>query len=414
MAASAFRVAYSTGQYPRYSDVWLQREISAMRELGLDVQTFAVRAAPRASLVSDHQRNEQDGTTYLLPVRLPVMLRSLMRASLRPRRLWRAVQLAHETSSPGRAAAFRHVAYLLEAVILAGHLRSARIDHLHNHLTDSCCTVAMLAAELSGCSFSFTMHGPGIFFEAQKWRIDVKVARAAFVVCISSFCASQAACFCDPTTWSKLQIVHCGVDIDHRRSSSADRHGNKLLFVGRLESLKGLDILLRSMLSIADLHPGVQLTIVGDGPERVRLQNAAEAAGLGGSVHFTGPLNSDAINRLLVSADIFVLPSFAEGVPVVLMEAMAMSVPVVSTHVGGMTELIHDGESGILIPAFDASSLTEAISRLLGDPDLRARMGESGRQTVVDKYDLRKEASRLKDLFVSVHVDRDLAQVGRT
>jgi len=254
----------------------------------------------------------------------------------------------------------------------------------------------MLMSEMSGIPYSFTLHGPDIFYEPYRWRLDEKIARARFVACISHFARSQAMAFSAPEHWNKLHIVHCGVDPARYDTQSPKAHAH-LVFVGRLAGVKGVPVLLQALQGLIAEHPDLRLTLVGDGPERAALETLAQ--GLGDHVEFVGYQSQDAVAALLSEATLHVLPSFAEGVPVVLMEAMAARVPVVTTRIAGVPELVEDGVSGLLVPPGDADALRVALGRLLTDADLCRAMGEAGRVRVRTEFASDTEAAWLAALF---------------
>jgi glycosyltransferase involved in cell wall biosynthesis len=256
--------------------------------------------------------------------------------------------------------------------------------------------VAMLVNALSGLPYSFTIHGPDIFFEPHHWRIDEKARRAAFVACISDFCRSQLMCFAAPSDWARFHIVHCGVDPD--RYAPADRTGQDLLFVGRLAAVKGVPLLLEAVARLQPRFPDMRLTLIGDGPERHTLENTARSLGVTDTVSFVGYRSQAEVAEALSTTDLFVLPSFAEGVPVVLMESLAAQVPVVTTRIAGVPELVRHGENGLLVPPGNLDALTAAIADLLGDPASRAAFGHAGRQTVIAGYAIAQEARWLSRL----------------
>jgi glycosyltransferase involved in cell wall biosynthesis len=307
-----------------------------------------------------------------------------------------ALHLAWRTSPGGLKALAYQMIYLAEATALAHHLRTRGIDHLHNHIAKSSGTVAMLASEMTGIPYSFTLHGPDIFYQPHHWRLDEKIARARFVACISHFARSQAMAFSDPRHWGKLHIVHCGVDPARYAGPAPDAPAH-LLFVGRLAAVKGLPVLLEAMQGLIADHPDLRLTLVGDGPERAGLE--ARAEGLRGHVDFVGYKSQAEVAALLREATALVLPSFAEGLPVVLMEALAARVPVVATRIAGVAELVEDGESGLLVPPGDVGALRAALAEVLGDAEMRARMGAAGRAKVLGEFDSAREAAWLAQLF---------------
>jgi glycosyltransferase involved in cell wall biosynthesis len=232
------------------------------------------------------------------------------------------------------------------------------------------------------------------------WRIDAKIGRAAFVACISHFARSQGMLFSDPAHWGRMHVVLCGVDPARYPGAPRDPAGAPvLLFVGRLAAIKGLGLLLDAVAALRAHFPALRLVLVGDGPDRARLEARAAAPDLAGAVEFTGYRSQAEVAAYLEACDLFVLPSFAEGVPVVLMEAMAARRPVVATRVAGVAELVADGESGLLVAPGDPAALTAAIGRLLGDPPLRARMGDAGRAQVAAGFDAAREAAWLMRLM---------------
>jgi glycosyltransferase involved in cell wall biosynthesis len=283
-------------------------------------------------------------------------------------------------------------------VVLAEHLHRIGARHIHNHFGDSSCTVAMLASTMSGIPFSFTPHGPAIFFEPRRWRLDEKVARASFVACISHFARAQTMLFSDQAHWNKLHVVHCGVIPEQYGRQKREQYGKHILFVGRLAAVKGVPLLLECVASLRVRHPDLRLTIVGDGPDRVRLEQQSSELGLTESVRFAGYQSQDAVAQIMTTSDVLVLPSFAEGVPVVLMEAMASRLPVVASRVAGVPELVEDGVSGLLLPPGNLKVLAESLDRLLSDPSLCGRMGEAGRAMVEAQFNVATEAALLRRL----------------
>ncbi|SEW44470.1 Glycosyltransferase involved in cell wall bisynthesis [Cognatiyoonia koreensis] len=393
-------IAYLTGQYPRATDTFIQREVAALRAHGHDVMTNTIRATEAAHHVGPEQQAEFAATFQVMNAcKNPLTLIRAHAAALvrNPKRWVGALALAWRTKPAGIKAGLWQFFYFLEAGVLAQHLRASGVQHLHNHFADSSCTVAMLSAQISGIPYSVTMHGPGIFFEPLHWRIDEKIARASFVACISHFCRSQGMLFSDVAHWDKLKIVHCGIDPSKYDVPVERSYGKRLLFVGRLDGVKGVPLLLDAVTRLHKIHPELELVVVGDGPARNDLEK--QALTLGQSVRFMGYQSQDAVADILSETDMLVLPSFAEGVPVVLMEAMAASLPVVTTQVGGISELVENGVSGFICPPGDLNTLTRRIDDLLRDSALCARMGKAGRAKVVADFDSRTEAAWLSMLI---------------
>ena len=392
------RIAYLTGEYPRATDTFIQREVAGLRALGLEVLTCSVRRTGREHHVGPEQREEAARTFHLLeatsnPLRLAAAHgQALLRA---PGRYLRALALAWRTAPAGWRGHLYNLIYFAEAAVLARHLRSEGVGHLHNHIAKSSCTVAMLASEMSGIPFSFTLHGPDIFYEPFRWRLDEKIARARFVACISHFCRSQAMAFSDRRHWGKLHIVHCAVDPARYRKGA--REGAHALFVGRLAAVKGVPVLLEAMAALGEEAP--RLTLIGDGPERAALEADAQRLGLSGRVTFAGYRSQDEVAEALAATDLFILPSFAEGLPVVLMEALAAECCAIATRIAGIPELIEDGVTGRLVAPGDAEGLAAAIREALADSEGRAAMGRAGRARVEDSFNIAREPARLAALI---------------
>jgi glycosyltransferase involved in cell wall biosynthesis len=403
MTAAPPRIAYLTGEYPRVSHTFILREIEALRRLGAEVDTYTIRATPSDQHTGDEEKAAFASTwpVQANAKRPGVLLRALAAAD--KKRLFSALKLAIRTRPPGLKAFAYQVFYWLQGAVLAQRLRAAGTQHLHNHFANSSCSTAMLAAEIAGIPFSVTMHGPAIFFEPHWWRIDVKIARAAFTACISHFCRAQGMIFADQTHWDRMRIVHCGVTPSLYAPAPDHVPGKRLIFVGRLAAIKGVAVLLEAFARIRQTHPDASLTLVGDGPERKALEATAARLGIADAVDFAGYLSQSQVADRLSRADIFALPSFAEGVPVVLMEAMASRLPVIAPRVAGVPELVEDGVSGFNVSPGDADMLTARIDALLSDPALRASMGEAGRAKVAAEFDQTAEAAWLKRLIAGAH-----------
>lgn len=395
------KIAYLTGEYPRATDTFIQREVAGLRDAGLAVETCSIRRTGAEHHVGEEQRAEAARTFHVLeaaknPARLVgAHFHWLLR---RPGGWLRALTLAIRTAPGGTRALLYQLIYFAEAALLARHMARKGVTHLHNHIAKSSCTVAMLASEMSGIPYSFTLHGPDIFYEPVHWRLDEKIRRAAFVSCISEFCRSQAMAFSAPDHWGKLHVVHCGVD-PARYGRAPRRDGRQALFVGRLAAVKGLPVLFDALARMGPDAPG--LSIIGDGPGRAALEAQARDLGLADKVAFLGYRSQSEVADRLGQSDLLVLPSFAEGLPVVLMEALAGETPVVTTQIAGIPELVRDGETGHLCPPGDSDALARAIAAVLDNPQRARAMAARGRAIVARDFDSRIEAARLASLFVA-------------
>jgi glycosyltransferase involved in cell wall biosynthesis len=220
------------------------------------------------------------------------------------------------------------------------------------------------------------------------------------VACISEFGRQQAMRFSDEAHWHKLKVVRCGVNPGLYAAEPAPEHtGRDLLFVGRLEERKGVNFLLEAVALLNARGSNVRLKIVGSGPQKEALQRQTEALSLEAVVTFAGTKDEAGVAEALRHADLLVAPSLSEGLPVVIMEALASGVPVVASAVDGIPELVRDGETGCLVPPSDQQALADGVKQLLADPYLRQRMGDAGRQLVAKEYDALRNALELLGLI---------------
>jgi glycosyltransferase involved in cell wall biosynthesis len=394
-------VAYLTGDYPKVSHTFILREVQAVRTAGLKVITCSIRQPSASEFKGQEEQQARAETFYVIaaaknPLRL---LAAHGRAILRAPGSWvSTLALSVRMRSPGLKALIWQLFYFLEAAVLADHLRRNRVCHLHNHFGNSSCSVAVLAAKLADIPFSFTEHGPAIFFEVDRWSLPEKIARAKFVVAITHFCRAQLMLFSKPADWPKIAIVHCGVTpAAYRREPGGN--GKRVAFVGRLDPVKGALLLIEAMAEVLKSHPDATLTLAGDGPARAGAEARAKALGIEGSVRFAGFMTQGQVADLLANSDMLVLPSFAEGLPVVYMEALASRIPVVASRVAGVQELVEDGVTGYAVPPGDVATLVERIIRLMDNPNAARDMGEAGRSAVEQGFDISREGAWLAQLF---------------
>jgi glycosyltransferase involved in cell wall biosynthesis len=391
------RLAYVSAEYPKVSHTFIMREVEALRRLGAVVDTVSIRRTPPEGLLTAADRRAAGDTFAVLPAEPVRLARAHLGWALRsPRRYARTLALALRGGPPGARGRIWQLFYFAEAGLLADELRRRGSEHLHAHFVNVAASVTLLAAQLLGRPWSFTMHGPLEFDEVARHAIPEKVRAASFVACISDFCRAQLMRLVEPEHWDKLHVVHCGV-VPAAYGPPDPPAGAPLevVSVGRLAPMKGFSVLLDALAAVEDVH----LTLVGDGPDRPALEAAARRLGVAGAVTFAGALGADEVTELLRHADVFCLPSFAEGVPVVLMEAMASGLPVVATAVMGVPELVLDGEAGTLVPPGRAEPLAAALRELAADPEARRRMGAAGRAIVETAFDVDRSAGTLTALF---------------
>jgi glycosyltransferase involved in cell wall biosynthesis len=294
-----------------------------------------------------------------------------------------------------------HLAYLAEALVLARWVLEQGVDHIHAHFGTNGAEVAMLSHILTDVPYSFTVHGPDEFDRPEYLGLPAKVQRAAFVCVVSSFTGSQICRWIPPQEWPKIKLVRCGLDADFlMKPPSRIVSKNQLVTVGRLSTEKGQFILLKALSILAREGVQFKMVIAGDGPLRPQLENGIRELGLEKQVELAGWRSNAQVRALIRGARALVLPSLAEGLPVVLMEALALGRPVITTYVAGIPELVTDRTCGWLVPAGSVEQLAVAIKQCLNvsDDDIRA-MGTEGRKRVLQQHDIAKECRKLADLF---------------
>jgi glycosyltransferase involved in cell wall biosynthesis len=405
-------LAYLCSRYPAVSHTFVLREVAALRARGVDVRTFSIRRAEESDVLSEADREAFRTTVAVLPPRWGALAAAHLSALVRsPGAYLATLRRALDLAPRGVRGALWQLFYFTEAIQLWSDCRKQGIRHVHAHFANVGSDVALLTAaygERAGRgprSWSFTMHGPAEFYDVTAHRLPQKVRAASFVACISDFCRSQLMGLVPSEHWEKLHVVHCGVDPGQFTPNSSQPAGDgalRVLNVARLTERKGHAVLLDAVATLRRDGLDVRVSIVGDGPERERLGQRAASLGIADAVDLPGAVGQDRIRPYFERADLFCSPSFAEGVPVVLMEAMAMKLPVAATRVMGVPELVTDGVHGWLVQPGRADLLAEAIRSLAGDADERARMGALGRERVIAEFDVHGSAARLAELFAAV------------
>ena len=394
------RIAYLVSEYPAPSHTFIRREIAALRRAGLDMATFSIRPA-RGAPASEQDRIDRAETRAVLGLSPFVYLRAVVGAfAANPLRTWATLRLALRHRAPGAKALVWALFHFVEAALLAGLLRRAGATRLHSHFANSGATVGLLAAHLAGLPWSMTLHGISETDYPAGLMLADKVHRAEFVACASWFMRAQAMRVADHADWPKLHIVRCGVDLSAMpQPRDASEGPARFVCVGRLSNEKGHRGLIEAFALVGRESPGVRLDLVGDGPLRGELEALVERQGLADRVTLHGALSESETLAQIAAADILVLPSFMEGLPLVIMEAMALAKPVIASGVAGIPELVRDGENGILFPASHWRALADAMLTLAGDPALRRRLGAAGKAAVVEEFAIDRAVQPLIALF---------------
>jgi colanic acid/amylovoran biosynthesis glycosyltransferase len=400
-AAALKNIAYLINQYPMASQTFIRREIAAMEADGSPIRRYAIRGWD-TPLVDDADRIEAEKTRRILDGGSGPLLAALLKAAVRsPRRFGWALAAALRLGRKSERGLAIHLAYLAEACVLCDWTKRDRIDHLHVHFGTNSTAVAMLCRLVGGPPYSFTAHGPEEFDQPLALSLPEKIRHAAFVVCICSFGRSQLWRWADFADWPKVHVVHCGLDQSYlatvpRPPASATR----LINIGRLSEQKGQLVLVEAAARLREQRREFEIVIIGGGPFKQAIEERIRKLNLGAYVKLAGWLSGPQVQEQLLNSRGLVLPSFAEGLPVVIMESLAVGRPVISTYVAGIPELVQPGETGWLVPAGDVGQLAAAMAAMLDTPiEELERMGRKGAQRVAHDHNVAIEARKLRELI---------------
>jgi glycosyltransferase involved in cell wall biosynthesis len=395
------KIAYLINQYPKVSHSFIRTEMLALERQGFTVSRIAVRDWD-APIVDPLDTAERERTRYVLRGgTMPLIRATLATALRRPGRFLSALRMTWQLGRGGERGFLYHLIYLAEACLVLSWLAADGIEHLHAHFGSNAAAVALLVRMLGGPPYSFTVHGPEEFDKPLQWKLREKIAGAAHVVAITSFCRSQLYRWADPADWHKVRVVHCAIDPRFETIATTPAPANDtLVCVGRLCEQKGQLLLVEAVAAVHRRGVPVRLVLAGDGEMRADIERAVAAAGLQDRVTITGWISANGVRAALEDARALVLPSFGEGLPVAIMEAMARRRPVLTTYIAGIPELVRDGVDGVLVPAGDAQALADAIERLLTmNADALAGIGDAAATRVYERHSSMTEAAKLADLF---------------
>jgi glycosyltransferase involved in cell wall biosynthesis len=386
--------------YPMTTTTFIRRELRTLEALGVELERFAIRACSE-ELVESLDIEEQAKTTYLLTGNVVKLFESFVKELvINPRGLLRALKTGYRIWRTAGTDFVKHVAYLMEAISLRQRMTAANVRHVHVHFGTNATTVAMLSRILGGGTYSFTAHGPDEFVEPFRSSYDLKIRDAAFVAAISSFCRVQLTCIGGMECWDKIRVVPCALDLaEFQQGPGAADENQRLVCVGRLCLRKAQTLFPDAIEPLLGDFPALKIILIGDGETREQLENKIAIKGLEQHFDLLGWRSSAEVRASLQSARAMLLPSFAEGLPVSIMEAFALGKPVISTYIAGIPELV-DSSCGWIVPAGDVPALTAALRDCLttGASELE-RMGSIGRSRVEARHDIRRSAKLLRERF---------------
>ena len=403
----SLRVAYLVNQYPSVSHTFIRREIHALERLGVVVQRVAIRGWD-LPLVDDADLRERALTRYVLKDGMRGLVPAVARAALgAPARFMTALRLARRMAKGSDKSLAHHLAYLAEACLIREWLADSMAEHLHAHFATNPAEVAMLVNALGGPRYSFTGHGSDIMDRPAQMGFEEKVGRAAFVAAVCAFGRSQIVRWIPFALWHKVDVVRCGLEPGYggaaslmSRSAAAAPPVSRLVCVGRLSKEKGQMLLVEAASRIKVSGRPIEVVLAGDGPMRAEIEALIARRGLEAQVRITGWLDAQEIQDELQQARALIVPSLSEGLPVVIMEAMAHRLPVIAPYLSGIPELVTHGKTGWLFPAGDVAALTVAIQACLDTPTQAMNaMGEAASRDVWGAHEVDAEARKLAALF---------------
>ena len=395
------RLAYLCNLYPAVSHSFVRREIEAVESAGHEAHRFSLRPA-RADLKDEADLREARRTEVVLGNGVTrLFMSALALLASRPIKSANAIGAAYCLSAPGLRSKLRHSAYWLEAAWLLRRLERLNVEHVHAHFGTNPAAVAAIVHAWGGPRFSFTVHGPDEFDAPVALSLARKIEVARSVIAISSYGRSQLMRWSRRQDWEKIRLVRCGLDRGFLDMPviAPPAGSNELVCVARLSAQKGLPLLIGACERLRDMGRQFVLTIIGDGELRSELEADIRARSLNECIRLTGVQTATEIRECLQQARALVLPSFAEGLPIVIMEALAASRPVIATAIAGIPELVDD-QCGWLIPAGSEEALVTAMNYALdASPEELVAKGAIGRQRVQQLHDAARNSSELLQAF---------------
>lgn len=390
------RIAYLTTAYPSVSHTFIRRELLELEKQTGEVARFAIRDSPYEIVDPDDKR--EDAKTFRI-LKQPVArwAKALVGAGTKPGRAIAGLRKAVELGFRSERGLPRHLMYYAEALLLLDEMKAQGIDHVHVHFGTNPAAVAQIMRKMGGPSYSFTVHGPDELDAPRGFSLGPKISDSAFVVAITDFCAGQLRRWVGHEHWHKIKVVHCTVgDEFFEEAAPIDPNSKSLVCVGRLSAQKGQLLLVEAFADAIDAGVDAELVLAGDGDFREEIEAYARRRGIADRLRITGWISGAQVRKEILESRALVLPSFAEGLPMVIMEAFALTRPVLTTYIAGIPELVVDGENGWLIPSGSAPRIAAAIAKVMEAPvEELDEMGRKGREAVRERHYTPTETGKL-------------------
>lgn len=394
------KIAYLSSRYPEVSHTFIRREVKALRRLGVDVHTFTLRRSNQ--LRSPEDMSEAESTFALVPTRVFRLLLAHARALARkPASYLDSLIEAFRHRIPGVKNTIWALFHFAEAILLADQLTRRGIRHLHCHFANAGGDVAYLAVRYLGIDLSYTVHGSADFDAPTRPLLGTKLAYARFIACVSHYGRSQVMRVLPPQHWGRVFVVRCGLETDGIRAvrAQSNRAQPLILCVGRLVPEKGHICLVEAFAKLRARGIDARLRILGEGPDRRRIESRIHALGIADHCELPGAVSEQTVLREMASASVFALASFMEGLPVAIMEALLLGLPVVAPRVAGIPELIEHGRTGLLFTPARDDELCSCLESILASPLERNRMAAEGLRRILSDFDVDSVVVPLHDHF---------------
>lgn len=406
-AAEPLQVAYVMTHYPRVALSFISGEIDEMEADGAMIHPFAMNLPDKADLLSEDARARYARTIYLKRSWSKLLGALLLTCAKHPIATTKLVSKAISSARGDVPLMAKRLSHVLQAAELARTCRRRGISRLHAHFGQAPATITWFACEMlnfdqgAKAAWSFTIHGFQDFVDETIARLDLKARSAIFVVCVSDFTKSQLCRLLHPDLWPRAHVVRCGIDLKQfaMRKARPVAPAPRIISVGRLSSEKGQVVLVQACKLLADRGVDVRLTLIGSGPLESTIREEIVRSGMEEVVQLPGEKRADEVRRELEHSDIFCLPSFAEGLPISIMEAMAVGVPVIASAISGIPELVVNKETGLTVPPGNAEELANAIELLLKDDEARKAMIAAARERVEESHDRTVNVRQMRSLF---------------
>lgn len=396
-------IAYFISEFPLRSHTFIRREVAALREKGQSIDLFAIRKTNSSELLDTHDEADAQETTALLPGSFPAFLSAHLFFLIKnPGNYFATLRAALSHRLPGIKNFLWALLYFTAAGLLAKHLHDKNLHHIHVHFAISSANIARLSAKLAKTSWSLTLHGACDFEYPNSPLLSEKIGEAKFVCCVSLYGISQAMRHIDSSQWKKLKLAHCGIDpgkLPGAKITPPNHPIKNLINVGRFSPEKGHIFLLEAFAAILKTQPDLRLLLIGDGEERAKIESTISRLRLTNQVILKGALSEYETLQEIAKSDLFLLSSFMEGIPIVLMEAMSLNIPVIAPRIAGIPELVEDNVSGLLYHPGNLQDLVKKTLFLLEESELRDKLTRNAKLKVGNDFVLPECVRPLHDLF---------------